>query len=156
MVNLLGHTHPQCRLVATNTRASAFSWRAKWCLACDPQIPPAPSTSFFHTSRPPWRRSDWLVSVTTPTLAVPTKSPFADYCRKAYKRVHLTREQLQTTTVCQKENSFYVDTVRAFRDRRYKFKGQLKQWKKKLELAKQSGDATQIKKWVDRMGVLGC
>ena len=27
------------------------------------------------------------------------------------------------TTVCQKENSFYVDTVRAFRDRRYTYKG---------------------------------
>lgn len=25
--------------------------------------------------------------------------------------------------VCQRENSFYVDTVRAFRDRRYEYKG---------------------------------
>lgn len=25
--------------------------------------------------------------------------------------------------MCQRENSFYVDTVRAFRDRRYEFKG---------------------------------
>ena len=30
------------------------------------------------------------------------------------------------TTVCQRENSFYVDTVRAFRDRRYEFKRFLK------------------------------
>lgn len=40
------------------------------------------------------------------------------YCRKAYKRVKLTRVEERTTTICQKENSFYVDTVRAFRDRR--------------------------------------
>lgn len=29
----------------------------------------------------------------------------------------------RVTTICQRENSFYVDTVRAFRDRRYEFKG---------------------------------
>ena len=28
--------------------------------------------------------------------------------------------------ICQRENSFYVDTVRAFRDRRYEFKGLVK------------------------------
>lgn len=48
--------------------------------------------------------------------------------------------------MCQKENSFYVDTVRAFRDRRYEFKGLLKVWKKKLEAAKQKGDPAEIKR----------
>lgn len=48
---------------------------------------------------------------------------FLDYCRKAYKKVHLTRLEERVTTICQRENSFYVDTVRAFRDRRYEFKG---------------------------------
>ena len=51
-----------------------------------------------------------------------------DYCRKAYKRVRMTKQEVKTTTVCQRENSFYVDTVRAFRDRRYTFKGLLKVW----------------------------
>uniref|UniRef100_A0A1X7SMT6 DNA polymerase epsilon catalytic subunit n=1 Tax=Amphimedon queenslandica TaxID=400682 RepID=A0A1X7SMT6_AMPQE len=69
-----------------------------------------------------------------------------NYCRKAYKRVRVTREELRSTTVCQKENSFYVDTVRAFRDRRYKFKGLLKVWKKKLDAAKQEGDPAEIKR----------
>lgn len=73
------------------------------------------------------------------------KKRLADYCRKAYKRVRMTRQEVRTTTVCQRENSFYVDTVRAFRDRRYKFKGLLKAWKKKLEAAKQKGDPTEIK-----------
>ena len=49
-----------------------------------------------------------------------------EYCRKAYKRIRVTRQEEKTTTVCQRENSFYVDTVRAFRDRRYRFKGLLK------------------------------
>lgn len=70
-----------------------------------------------------------------------------DYCRKAYKRVRVTREELRITTVCQRENSFYVDTVRAFRDRRYEFKGLLKAWKKKLDAAKQRGDPAEIKRY---------
>lgn len=46
-----------------------------------------------------------------------------DYCRKAYKKIHVTKVEERLTTICQRENSFYVDTVRAFRDRRYEFKG---------------------------------
>lgn len=71
----------------------------------------------------------------------------SDYCRKAYKRVRVTREELRTTTVCQRENSFYVDTVRAFRDRRYEFKGLLKVWKKKLDISKKGGDPAEIKRY---------
>lgn len=41
------------------------------------------------------------------------------YCRKVYKKVKVTKVEERTTTICQKENSFYVDTVRAFRDRRF-------------------------------------
>lgn len=46
-----------------------------------------------------------------------------DYCKKAYKKVHMTREEERQSMICQRENSFYVNTVRAFRDRRYEFKG---------------------------------
>ena len=31
--------------------------------------------------------------------------------------------------VCQRENGFYIDTVRSFRDRRYEYKGLVKRWK---------------------------
>lgn len=58
-----------------------------------------------------------------------------DYCRKAYKKVHLTRLEERVTTICQRENSFYVDTVRAFRDRRYEFKGLHKVLGSSLNLA---------------------
>lgn len=47
----------------------------------------------------------------------------SDYCKRAYKKTHVTRLEQRVTTICQRENSFYVDTVRAFRDRRYEFKG---------------------------------
>ncbi|KAL6465246.1 hypothetical protein MHYP_G00253790 [Metynnis hypsauchen] len=74
------------------------------------------------------------------------KKRLGDYCRKAYKKVHLTRLEERVTTICQRENSFYVDTVRAFRDRRYEFKGLHKVWKKKLSAAQESGDAAEVKR----------
>lgn len=46
------------------------------------------------------------------------KKRLSIYCRKVYKKNKITKVQERYSTVCQKENSFYVDTVRAFRDRR--------------------------------------
>ena len=57
----------------------------------------------------------------------------------------MTKEEKRENIICQRENSFYVDTVRAFRDRRYEFKGLLKQAKKKLEVAQKEGDPIKIK-----------
>lgn len=74
------------------------------------------------------------------------KKRLADYCRRAYKKVHVTKLEERVTTICQRENSFYVDTVRAFRDRRYEFKGLHKVWKKKLSQAQDSGDAAEVKR----------
>lgn len=69
-----------------------------------------------------------------------------EYCRKAYKKVHSTRMEQRVATICQRENSFYVDTVRAFRDRRYEFKGLTKVWKNKLTEAEEQNDASEIKR----------
>nr|XP_020761351.1 DNA polymerase epsilon catalytic subunit A isoform X4 [Odocoileus virginianus texanus] len=74
------------------------------------------------------------------------KRRLADYCRKAYKKIHVTKVEERLTTICQRENSFYVDTVRAFRDRRYEFKGLHKVWKKKLSAAVEAGDAAEAKR----------
>lgn len=38
----------------------------------------------------------------------------------------MTRIQKKNTTICQRENAFYIDTVLAFRDRRYDYKDLLK------------------------------
>ncbi|GBP24391.1 DNA polymerase epsilon catalytic subunit A [Eumeta japonica] len=73
------------------------------------------------------------------------KKRLADYCKVAYKKTKVTRTEIRTTTVCQKENSFYVDTVRAFRDRRYEYKALNKQAKAKVTEAIASGDAAEIK-----------
>ena len=46
--------------------------------------------------------------------------------------------------ICMRENPFYIDTVKAFRDRRYEYKGLNKDWGKKLSKAKESGNAAEI------------
>lgn len=73
------------------------------------------------------------------------KKRLTEYCRKAYKKIHVTRVEEREITICQKENSFYVDTVRAFRDRRYEYKGLCKVAKKQVSEAIAKGDAGEIK-----------
>ncbi|XP_065212426.1 DNA polymerase epsilon catalytic subunit 1 [Planococcus citri] len=73
------------------------------------------------------------------------KKRLSEYCRKVYKKTHVTRIEERTTTVCQKENSFYVDTVRAFRDRRYEYKKLGKGAKQQVSDAVKKGDPAEIK-----------
>ena len=56
-----------------------------------------------------------------------------DYSRKVYKKTKDTKVVNRESIICQRENPFYVDTVRRFRDRRYEYKGLLKTWKKNLD-----------------------
>lgn len=58
------------------------------------------------------------------------------YAQRVYKRVSAKPETaVKVAGVCQRENGFYVDTVLAFRDRRYEYKGLVKKWKKALSTA---------------------
>lgn len=73
------------------------------------------------------------------------KKRLTEYCKKAYKKVKITSMEERTQTICQKENSFYVDTVRAFRDRRYEYKALTKVAKQEVAAAVAKGDAADIK-----------
>lgn len=73
------------------------------------------------------------------------KKRLSVYCRKVYKKLKVTKVEERTTTICQKENSFYVDCVRAFRDRRYEYKGLSKKAKHQVSQAIKGGDAGEIK-----------
>ena len=68
----------------------------------------------------------------------------ADYSQKVYKRIRNSEVQQKTSVVCQRENSFYVDTVRSFRDHRNTYKTLCKVWKKKLEDSEKGGDFSAI------------
>ncbi|CDK26846.1 unnamed protein product [Kuraishia capsulata CBS 1993] len=59
------------------------------------------------------------------------KKRLSDYSRKVYHRVKQTETIEREAIICQRENPFYVNTVRDFRDRRYEFKTLAKVWKGK-------------------------
>lgn len=67
-----------------------------------------------------------------PDQVAHVKKRISDYSRKVYHRIKTSKVVTRTSIVCQRENPFYIDTVRGFRDRRYTYKGLAKKWKKKL------------------------
>lgn len=67
------------------------------------------------------------------------KKRLQDYCKKIYHKIHDAKTIEREAIICQRENPFYVDTVKNFRDRRYDFKGKQKVWKGKTEALKSSG-----------------
>ncbi|KMT05520.1 hypothetical protein BVRB_7g176430 [Beta vulgaris subsp. vulgaris] len=78
------------------------------------------------------------------------KDRLKKYCQKAYKRVlDKPATELREAGICMRENPFYVDTVRSFRDRRYEYKGLNKVWKGKLSEAKASGNPIKIQEAQD-------
>ncbi|KAF2400087.1 DNA polymerase epsilon, catalytic subunit A/POL2 [Trichodelitschia bisporula] len=67
------------------------------------------------------------------------KKRLQEYSKKIYHKIHDTRTIEREAIICQRENPFYVDTVKNFRDRRYDFKGKQKVWKGKVDTLKQAG-----------------
>lgn len=67
------------------------------------------------------------------------KKRLQDYSKKIYHKIHDSKTIEREAIICQRENPFYVDTVRSFRDRRYEFKGKQKVWKNKTESLKSGG-----------------
>ncbi|KAI1371245.1 DUF1744-domain-containing protein [Hypoxylon crocopeplum] len=61
------------------------------------------------------------------------------FSQKVYHKIRDSTTIVQEAIICQRENPFYIDTVRDFRDRRYDYKGQAKVWKGKTESLKSSG-----------------
>lgn len=81
------------------------------------------------------------------------KDRLKSYARMNYNYVKKTTVELRTDTVCMRENPFYVDTVRDFRDRRYEFKNLVKIWSGKLADAKQKGDVSEIETAKNRVNL---
>lgn len=73
------------------------------------------------------------------------KKRLQSYCRTNYKKAKQTRLEDRSTTVCQREHPFYIDTVRQFRDRRYEYKATLKKWKRKRIEAQQQSHLDEVK-----------
>jgi DNA polymerase epsilon subunit 1 len=65
------------------------------------------------------------------------------YSRNAYRKTKITEEVTRKDIVCMRENDFYVDTVRRFRDRRYDYKKMTKVWKNKIGSSKDAASRKQ-------------
>ncbi|KAG6010556.1 DNA polymerase epsilon catalytic subunit [Claviceps maximensis] len=63
------------------------------------------------------------------------------FSQKVYHKIHDSTTIVREAIICQRENPFYIDTVRDFRDRRYDYKGKAKVWKGKADALKSSGAA---------------
>jgi DNA polymerase epsilon subunit 1 len=62
-----------------------------------------------------------------------------EYSKRTYKKTHIKVLEERVATVCMQENPFYINTVRAFCDRRYTYKECLKVEKSKLDQAIKDG-----------------
>lgn len=89
-----------------------------------------------RTKNAPMRTFDQL---SESDQAEAVKKRLQDYSRKIYHKMRDSKTIEREAIICQRENPFYVDTVRNFRDRRYDFKGQHKVWKGKVDALKSSG-----------------
>lgn len=72
--------------------------------------------------------------------ATKIKERLKTYSQRVYRKSKITEVSERVDTVCMRENPFYVNTVRSFRDRRYDYKLLTKQWKGKKAAAEKSGD----------------
>lgn len=80
----------------------------------------------------PWLPPRTFDELSYAEQAAKIKKRISDYSRKVYHRVKSSKVVTREAIICQRENPFYVDTVRSFRDRRYEFKGLAKVWKGKV------------------------
>ncbi|KAG9000298.1 DNA polymerase epsilon catalytic subunit [Tulasnella sp. JGI-2019a] len=87
------------------------------------------------------KRFDDLTDVERTALV---QKRLGDYSRKVYKKTKETKVVQREAIICQRENPFYIDTVRSFRDRRYEYKGLHKTWKKNLDTANDGGSVAEI------------
>ncbi|XP_039819607.1 DNA polymerase epsilon catalytic subunit A-like isoform X2 [Panicum virgatum] len=91
-----------------------------------------------------------FIDLSKPEHLLKLKDCLKKYCQKAHKRVvDKPITEVREAGICMRENSFYVDTVRSFRDRRYEYKGLNKTWKGKLAEAKSSGNSMKIQEAQD-------
>ncbi|CAI5755607.1 unnamed protein product [Candida verbasci] len=96
----------------------------------------------------PWLPQRTFDELSYTEQASKIKKRLSDYSRKVYHRVKQSKVVTREAIICQRENPFYVNTVRSFRDRRYEFKGLAKVWKSKISKIDDSIGKDEAKKMV--------
>ncbi|KAI9311051.1 hypothetical protein BX666DRAFT_2032324 [Dichotomocladium elegans] len=101
------------------------------------------STESFPPKNPKGPQRSWH-SLSEAEQTTLLHKRLTDYCKKVYKKVRETKTIERESIVCQRENPFYIETVRAFRDRRYEYKGLHKKWKGNMDKAASEGAITKV------------
>lgn len=102
----------------------------------------------FFPGAKPWLPRRTFDELPYPEQAALIRKRLGEYSRKAYKKKKITKTVTREAIVCQKENPFYVNTVRNFRDRRYEFKNLAKVWKGKVGKCKDTISKDEANKMV--------
>ncbi len=130
----------------TCDRTMKWAWRGEYFPAKRDEVNMIKNALTNETFPPRWpsgpRRDYWDLSAAEQTAILHKR--LGDYCRRVYKKTHETQTVVREAIICQRENPFYINTVRDFRDRRYEYKGLHKTWKKNLEKAIEGGSLTEI------------
>ncbi|KAI9489936.1 hypothetical protein BDB00DRAFT_875783 [Zychaea mexicana] len=137
----------------TCDRRMTWSWRGEYFPAKRNEymmIRNQLSTETFPPKRPTDPPRPWH-ALTDGEQSTMIRKRLTDYSKKVYKKVRETKTFEREDIICQRENPFYVDTVKAFRDRRYEYKGLHKKWKQNLDKASSGGslkEADEAKKMI--------
>lgn len=118
------------------------------------EVNPIPKTEVPNW-QPPWGQEDdpnettvMFIDLKKEQQNTLIKKRVKEYSTKVHRKQQITVEENRISTICQRENGFYVDTVRAFRDRRYTYKGLTRKWKGTLKAAKGDMDKMEAAKMV--------
>ncbi|KAF9999127.1 DNA polymerase epsilon catalytic subunit, partial [Modicella reniformis] len=127
-------------------RRMTWSWRGEYFLAkkSDYTMIKNQLESERFPGKRSWDEPQTFHNLNEADQAALIKKRIAEYSRKVYRKAHETKVMEREAIVCQRENPFYVDTVKAFRDRRYEYKGLHKKWKGNVDKALASGDLVEI------------
>lgn len=140
----------------TCDRRLPWSWRGEYLPAKRDEynmIKNALENEKFPPRRPHLPRRTWD-ELATEEQAAAVKKRLIDYSKKIYHKIHDTTTIEKEAIICQRENPFYVDTVKNFRDRRYDFKGKQRVWKGKHSALKKAGASAAEIEEADKMIVL--
>lgn len=125
----------------TCDRRLPWSWRGEFLPAKRDEylmIRHALENETFPAKKPNAPPRTWL-ELGEDERAALTRKRLQEYSKKIYHKIHDSKTMEREAIICQRENPFYVDTVKNFRDRRYDFKGKQKIWKGKTEDLKNAG-----------------
>lgn len=101
---------------------------------------------YFPLSRAEYEKLKIMMERTSPKFDYEQlKVSVKNFCKKVYKKPKASSEELRRDTVCMRENPFYVNTVRAFRDRRYDFKRLVKKSLGQFKAANAKGNSEAAK-----------